>query len=404
MTERLYYADWRLLAFTARVEDLIPMEDRTAVVLDRTAFYPTGGGQPHDVGVLGGCPVVDVIEEAETKRILHIVPGRPEFARGDEITGEIDARRRADFMQQHTGQHILSQAFLRVAGAETRSVHLGEETSTIDLALESPDEDAIRRAEELASQIVFEDREVHSHIVSPEHLSRFPLRKEPAVAGCARIVEIADFDWSPCGGTHAHRTGEVGMIAVRGWERAKRMCRVEFVCGGRALRDYRRANDAATSVALLLTTGRDEIPARVAHLLEQQKHLAKRARELSRQVAEAEAERMAREASIIGSLRVVARAFRDRTSDEVRLLARALIEQRPIVVLFGVGEPDGARLIFARSGDVSVNMAELLRSVCSSLGGRGGGAADFAQGAITNSDQLDHAVGLALDLLKRYPS
>ncbi|HXF06760.1 MAG TPA: alanyl-tRNA editing protein [Blastocatellia bacterium] len=276
MTERLYYTDWRLLTFTARVEDLITMGDRTAVVLDRTAFYPTGGGQPHDVGLLGGLRVVDVVEDSQGERILHIVHGRPEFTPGDEITGEVDSRRRTDFMQQHTGQHILSQAFLRVAGAETRSVHFGEETSTIDLTLESPDEDVIRRAEELASQIVFEDREVRCHIVAPEQLVQFPLRKEPAVTGCARIVEIADFDWSPCGGTHAHRTGEVGLIAVRGWERAKRMCRVEFVCGGRALRDYRRANDAARAVASLLTTGREEIPARVAHLLQEHRHSLRR--------------------------------------------------------------------------------------------------------------------------------
>lgn len=401
MTERLYYTDWRLLTFTARVEDLIAMEDRTAVVLDRTAFYPTGGGQPHDVGVLGGLRVVDVVEDSQAERILHIVQGQPEFALGDEITGEVDSRRRTDFMQQHTGQHVLSQAFLRVAGAETRSVHFGEETSTIDLALESPDEDAIRRAEELASQIVFEDREVRCHIVTPEQLVQFPLRKEPAVTGCARIVEITDFDWSPCGGTHAHRTGEVGLIAVRGWERAKRMCRVEFVCGGRALRDYRRANDAAKAVASLLTTRREDIPARVAHLLEEHRHSLRRIRELTRRLAEEEAERLAREAPMIGAIRLVARAFRDRTNDDVRLLARTLIKHNQIVVLFGVCEPNGARLIFARSADLPMDMVELLRSVCLSLGGSGGGAPDFAQGAIKDGDRVDHALGLALDAIKR---
>lgn len=401
MTERLYYTDWRLLTFTARVEDLIAMEDRTAVVLDRTAFYPTGGGQPHDVGVLGGLRVVDVVEDSQAERILHIVQGQPEFALGDEITGEVDSRRRTDFMQQHTGQHVLSQAFLRVAGAETRSVHFGEETSTIDLALESPDEDAIRRAEELASQIVFEDREVRCHIVTPEQLVQFPLRKEPAVTGCARIVEITDFDWSPCGGTHAHRTGEVGLIAVRGWERAKRMCRVEFVCGGRALRDYRRANDAAKAVASLLTTRREDIPARVAHLLEEHRHSLRRIRELTRRLAEEEAERLAREAPMIGAIRLVARAFRDRTNDDVRLLARTLIKHNQIVVLFGVCEPNGARLTFARSADLPMDMVELLRSVCLSLGGSGGGAPDFAQGAIKDGDRVDHALGLALDAIKR---
>jgi alanyl-tRNA synthetase len=395
MTERLYYADWQILTFTARVQRLIPMGDRTGVILDRTAFYPTGGGQPHDVGILGGLPVVDVIDDPDTDRILHILQGQPAFAVGDEVTGEVDRKRRTDFMQQHTGQHILSQAFLRVAGVETRSVHLGTETATIDLAWEFPDQELIHRAEELASQIVFEDRDVRSYLVSPEELAQFPLRKEPAVSGCARIVEIADFDWSPCGGTHARRTGEVGMIAVRGWERAKRMCRIEFVSGGRALADYRRANTAARAVAFLLTTARDDIPQKVARLLAEQKETLARWRELARQVAEIEAERMVREAPQVGTVRLVVRSFDDRTSEDVRALARALMRHPRLIALLGVCEPDAARLIFGRSSDLSLNMSDVLRSVCLRFDGRGGGAPDFAQGAIRESHRLEEALAWA---------
>lgn len=403
MTERLYYTNSKLLTFTAQVQELARLGDRVGVVLDQTAFYPTGGGQPHDVGLLGDVPVVEVVE-GESGKIVHVVAREPEFRPGDEVTGEVDERRRMDFMQQHTGQHILSQAFIRLAGLETRSVHMGEEFSTIDVAMEQPDEGLIRRAEELANRIVFEDREVRFHQVVPDDLSRFPLRKEPAVSGCARIIEIADFDWSPCGGTHAHRTGEVGLIAVRGWERAKKMCRIEFVCGGRTLRDYRLANEAAKSVSLLLTTARDDIADKVARLVEENKQQSKRIRELAAVAAEVEAGRLYEEAEAVGNFRLAARVFTDRSSDEARLLARKLTDRGGVVVLFGVREQGAARLIFARSADLSVNMSELIRSVCQQYDGRGGGAPDLAQGAIKDAQMLNRAIAAAVDAVKRTSS
>jgi alanyl-tRNA synthetase len=404
MTERLYYANTRLLRFTAQVQELTTLGDHIGVVLDQTAFYPTGGGQLHDVGILGGVPVIDVVEDEAGDKIIHLVAAEPEFRPGDEVAGEVDERRRIDFMQQHTGQHILSQAFIRVAGIETRSVHMGEEFSTVDLAMEQPDESLIRQAEELANQIVFEDREVKFHQVAPEELSRFPLRKEPAVIGCARIIEISDFDWSPCGGTHAHRTGEVGLIAVRGWERAKRMCRVEFVCGSRALRDYRLANDAAKFVSLMLTTARDDIADKVARLIEENKQQSKRIRELAAIAAEVEAGRLYEEAEEVGTFRLVARVLADRSSDEARLLARKLVERSGVAVLFGVREAATARLIFARSADLATNMSELIRSVCQQFDGRGGGAPDLAQGAIKDGQRLDRAIAAAVDAVKRTSS
>lgn len=400
MTERLYYADSKRLKFSARVVALRPQGERCGVVLSQTAFYPTGGGQPHDTGRLGGTPVLDVSETEGGGEIEHWLAASPAFGPGDEVVGEVDAPRRLEFMQQHTGQHILSQAFLRAGNIETRSVHMGEEISTIDLAMESPDEALIRRAEAWANQIVFEDREVTRHEVSETELSRFPIRKEPAVSGCVRLIEIRDFDWSPCGGTHAHRTGEVGLIVVRGWERAKRMTRIEFACGVRALRDYRLANETARTVARLLTTGRDASPEKVAQLLEENKQQLRRLRELAAIAADVEAERLYRDAECLSGARIIARVFTDRGPEEARLLARKLTDRGGVIVLFGLDHGGAGRLLFTRSAGMGYDMNEWLRAVCRSFDGRGGGSPDMAQGGIKEHTALERALRAAVEHIK----
>ena len=223
-TGRLYFRDSRLLEFTGTVIAIRSSDGGDSVVLDRTAFYPTGGGQPNDLGTLSDVEVSDVLED-ESGAIYHKLAGASSFAVGAVV-------------------------------AETRSFHMGAETSTIDVDWQSPSEKLIRVAENIANEIVFEDRPMIVHLVSEEEAGRFPLRKETPVQGDIRIIEVEDFDWSPCGGTHASRTGQVGLIAVRSYERAKKMTRIEFVCGGRALREYRLARDTAFGVARLLSAER----------------------------------------------------------------------------------------------------------------------------------------------------
>src|SRR6267142_3701630 len=233
-TERLYYQDSRLLEFDALVTGLSELDDgQIAVTLDRTAFYPTGGGQPTDTGTLGGARVVDCID-AEGEGVLHVIQGpAPEV--GDTVHGKIDWPRRLDHLQQHTGQHILSAAFVHLFDAPTRSFRVLEHECEIDVALDDPTGERIEQAVDLANQIIWESRPIEIRQVTSEEAAALPLRKEPARAGELRIIEIHDFDLTPCGGTHAKSTGEVGVIVVRSWERAKGLARIQFMAGTRAL-------------------------------------------------------------------------------------------------------------------------------------------------------------------------
>src|SRR5467141_398048 len=234
-TERLYYHDSRLLEFDATVIGVSERDDgQIAVILDRTAFYPTGGGQPTDTGTLAEARVVDCID-VESDGVLHMIQGSvPEI--GDRVHGKIDWLRRLDHLQQHTGQHILSAAFIQLFDAPTLSFRVLEHECEIDVALER-----IEQAVDLANQIMWESRPISIRQVTSAEAATLPLRKEPAREGELRVIEIEDFDLTPCGGTHARSTGEVGVIAVRSWERAKGLTRMQFMAGVRVVADYRKA-------------------------------------------------------------------------------------------------------------------------------------------------------------------
>ena len=392
-THKLYWHDARQTSFTAQVADVLVQGDQRFLLLDQTAFYPESGGQPADRGTIGQAAVTDVSIN-DDGQILHRVTGHADFAVGDEVAGVVDAARRLEMTQQHTGQHILSQAFFQLFGAETRGFRITGSTAEIDLTLElQPDEisRAITQAEDLANAIVFDNREIRTHLVTPEEAAQMPLRKESFISDCVRVIEIADFDWSPCGGTHAQRTGEVGLIVVRGWERAKQMTRVHFVCGGRALQDYRAANQAAEAVARSLTVGRDEITEAVSRLQDENKQLQRRARALAELAATAEARELIETTAAENGARVVSRSFDDRSLDEIKLLAHRLVAHSGVVALLAARERETARLVFARSADVKTDLNAAMRRACELLGGRGGGRPDFAQGGGA-AEHLDRAL------------
>jgi alanyl-tRNA synthetase len=382
MTIKLYWNDSHLTCFNAGVVDSWPEGSQRVVALNQTAFYPTGGGQPCDTGSINGVRVVDVEIDGDG-RILHRLDSDVSFAAGEEVACEIDWRRRREMIQQHTGQHILSQAFFQLFGAETKGFRINDREAEIDLTLEArPDEieSAIARAEELANDIVFDNREIRAYQVTPAEAAALPLRKESSVADCIRVIEIADYDWSPCGGTHAKRTGEVGLIAVRGWERAKKMTRVHFICGARALNDYRGANRSVDAIARKFTVGREEAESSVARLLDENKRLSRRARELSGVVATVEAQELIEAAGPVGGARIVSKVFEDRDIEELKMLAHRLAEGDNVVALLASKENGTARLVFARSANLSADMNALMRTACERLGGRGGGRPEFAQG------------------------
>jgi len=397
-TQRLYFDDSSVLEFSATVLDVKPSPRGDCIVLDRTAFYPTGGGQPNDIGTLDEVNVVDVFED-ESGVIYHLVDQSNVIASGKNVDGRIDRARRLDHMQQHSGQHVLSQAFVQACGAETRSFHLSGQTSTIDIELQSPTDDSMRAAEDLANAIVFDDRPMRIHLVNEDEASRLPLRKETAVKGDIRVIEIEDFDWSPCGGTHAARTGQIGMIAIRSYERAKKMTRVEFVCGVRALADYRAANKTAVTVARSFSAERDSSPELVKQALQENKSLHKRVRELLEVAMRAEASELLDAAVERNGFKIVQAIFEGRELEEVRILALQIVQRELSVALLGTRSTEGARLVFARSKSLTQNMGQLLAEACAMLGGRGGGRPDSAQGGGPNAEKLEDAIRVAFDKL-----
>jgi len=418
LTERLYYNDSHLIEFEARVVDVTErVSGWTAVVLDRTAFYPTGGGQPSDTGTLNGSRVVECIDDGE-RGVLHVVQGFAP-ARDTIVAGRVDWARRLDHMQQHTGQHILSQAFVQLFNAPTKSFRVLESSCEIDIELANPTVEIMERAVELANNVVWEDRAITIHNVSAEAATAMRLRKEPSREGELRLIEIEGFDLTPCGGTHAYRTGEVGMIAMRSWERAKGLTRVEFVAGMRALADYRRANKSAREVAALFSCGRDDVAQHATQLVEENKELRRQVRALEEMAAHVEAERLWSAASpradgtvivtqVFGAVVGDAGAPKSQPgavgagvsgvldAEFLKKVAHALISYPRTVALLGVSDKDTARLVFARSADAPGDMNALMREACALLDGRGGGKPDMAQGGGKNvgklQETIDHAV------------
>src|SRR5215470_11945619 len=383
VTERLYYSDSHLFEFDARVVDVTDrVSGWTAVILDRTAFYPTGGGQPSDTGTLNGARVVECIDDGDNG-VLHVFQGTAP-SRDALVHGRVDWSRRLDHMQQHTGQHILSQAFVTLFNAPTKSFRVLEASCEIDVDLNNPTSEVIERAVELANNVIWEDRAITIRNVTSTEAAELPLRKEPARDGDLRLIEIEGFDLTPCGGTHAFRTGEVGMIAVRAWERAKGLTRIEFVAGTRALADYRKANKSAREVAALFSTGRDDVPQLAAQMVEEHKDLNRRLRALEELAAEVEAEKL------LASARdgVVSQIFDGRDAESLKKLAQALIAKSGVVALLASRDKDTARLVFARSADASGDMSLLMREGCAMLDGRGGGKPELAQGGGKNISKI----------------
>ena len=390
LTRRLYYEDSQRDRFEAVVLSARPEGPATTVVLDATAFYPGGGGQPADRGQLGDRAVLDVGAEGDV--VWHRLDGA--IAEGARVEGRLDWQRRFDHMQQHTGQHILSQAFIEAAKAETRSFHLGEEIVTIDVAHPGPDADLLRRVEDLANRVVWEDRPVVTHVVPPERARDYPLRKSPDVVGDVRIVEVEKFDWSACGGTHVARSGQVGMIAIVGTERYKGGTRIAFVCGGRALKRLRDAGQILRGLCLEFTSGEADLPRAVARLKGERSKLEGRLKPLLAESLAREAESLLGRAERGAGAPVVAGWFPERDPSETAALA-AQITARGGVALLVAGKDDSgmARAHFsAPKGTISVGA--ILTELCRAYGAKGGGRPEAAQGAIP-ADRAQEAIEAA---------
>jgi alanyl-tRNA synthetase len=356
------------------------MDDRdghVVAVLDRTAFYPTSGGQPFDTGTLGGQVVVDVFDQ-DDGTIAHVLGASgAQLRAGDSVSGEIDWVRRFDHMQQHTGQHVLSAAFDRIFGVRTVSFHLGADFSTIDLAREmTPAE--IAASEDAANTIVWEDRPVAIRFSSREDAAAMPLRKEPKREGTLRLIDVEGWDLSACGGTHVARTGAIGVIAVQAWERFKGGQRLEFLCGGRALGRFRVLRDAVQASGRLLSVLPGELPAAVERLQAEAKDRKRESAALQTELSRFRAVELAASAELVGGVRFVGTEI-DADANGLKALASAVTGSPGFfVALASTSTP--TLVVVARSADVAVSAQQILAAVVSRFGGRGGGRPELAQG------------------------
>ncbi len=380
MTERLYYTDPYLTEFEADVLDVQRLDARHGIVLDRTAFYPTSGGQPFDTGTLGAARVVDVVDRDDGS-ILHIVEGDPPQGR---VAARVDWERRFEHMQQHTGQHVLSAAFERLLGVRTTSFHLGSAGSTIDLAREvTPAE--IDTAEDAANRVVWDDWPVTIRFVDAEDAQALPLRKESSRTGQLRIIEVEGFDVSACGGTHVARTGAIGLIAVSAWERFRGGSRIEFRCGVRALRAHRQLRDIVAAGIKLVSVGPDELAQGIERVQTENKELKRRAKDLETRLAGYDAEVFGARATEIGKMRLVLESVPDVDMNGLKTIAQA-ISARPghAAVLCTAASP--LSVVIVRAEDVSLDAAGLLKQLIARLGGKGGGRPELAQGGGLNAE------------------
>lgn len=391
-TKRLYYTDSYTTRFDATLLAVTEHEGRPALLLDQSYFYPTSGGQANDLGTINDWPVVDVVA-GEGGQIFHVLAALPDPGPDPApvlapVQGEIHWSRRYDHMQQHSGQHLLSQLFYRLYKMETVSVHFGEQESTLDLDAATVTHGELARAEEAANDLVYQALPISAYFVSDAELARVPLRRPPKVSGEIRIVEIQEFDYSACGGTHVHTTAEIGPIKLVRQERRRGQTRITFLCGKRAIADYARKHDLLTQAAAVYSTDVAQVPELMMRAQEQVKTLQRQVDELSTQLLVHEVEGIAATATTMGEHQVVVQSWADRPVDAVKTLANLLQERPNTIALLATTAGGKATVIFARSANVDVHMGNLLRDALKAFGGGGGGRPEFAQGGGVAVEQI----------------
>ena len=405
LSKRLYYEEPYLQEFKGKILEKIKIDDKPALILDNTCFYPTSGGQPNDLGYIQSVPIVDVIEDNE--RIIHILKQGIEEECGDTVIGKIDWKRRFDHMQQHSGQHILSAAFEKLWNAETVSFHLGDEVCTLDIMKDDITPEEVKRGEVLANNVVLENKPIKTYFVNKEEVNKLNLRKIPPQKGDIRIVEIKDFDICACCGTHCGTTGEVGLIKILRWEKRGAKIRLDFICGKRSLKDYYWKNELIKNISNKLTIKDTELGETVERMLEERKETRKELREIKEKLQEYEAKKLIDETSIRDNgIKIINKVFEEKNFQEVRELVQKIINlDDNVVVLAGIkskGEGERVKILFACSRVLKYDMNRLIREAGKFIEGRGGGAPNFAQAGGKRVEGIHEALDFALKNLKDF--
>lgn len=397
MTTRLYYHDSFLYDFDAEIQDVLD-SPRPALVLDRTAFYPTSGGQVFDTGWItsdGNNKVrVSEVADAEDGRVVHYVEALSnDLKPGSKVRGQIDAPRRRDHMQQHSGQHVLSAAFIRLYGMATVSFHMAEDYCSIDLDTPTLTKDQVEAAERLANEIILENRSVDIRFVTRDEAGKLGLRKlPPTERDELRLIDVHDFDLTACGGTHVSQTGQIASILLRKVEKVRQVWRVEFVAGLRAVATARRDYTTLTETAALFSAHIYDVPQQARKSLDEIRSVRKQLEQSHEELAEAQAVGLLGETPEANGRKLVVRTFSDRDLNFVKLLAQKLTRLSPHVVALLATTAPQPSLVFAQSGGQPFDMGALMKETMAKLGGRGGGSKDMAQGGIPNPSGIEEAL------------
>jgi alanyl-tRNA synthetase len=409
MTERLYYHDSFLYEFDAEVLEVVEAAGQTALVLDRTAFYPASGGQVFDTGWItsagGESPKLRVTEVAERNDgfILHIVEGANTLGRAGRVHGAIDADRRRDHMQQHSGQHVLSAAFIRLFDMPTVSFHLGADSCTLDLDTKILTREQVEAAEALANQITTENRSVGIRFLTSEEAQKLGVRKLPPVEReKLRLIDIRDFDLTACGGTHVNATGQIGSILLRKIEKVRQGWRVEFVCGKRAVVTARRDYATVTGAAELLSSHIWEVPEHIRKAQEEARATRKLSERLLDELADLHASRLLADTPENHGRKIVACVFPDRDLTFIKLLAQKITRESSAAIAILASTSDPPALVFAQSPGQPFDMGALTKEALVTLGGRGGGSRDMGQGGPARVDDLPAVMTEVANRLRGY--
>ncbi|WP_176548388.1 alanyl-tRNA editing protein [Bacillus toyonensis] len=388
MEQKLYYIDAYTKDFTTKIiKQDYDKEGNLYVVLNETAFYPTGGGQPYDTGTLNGTLVTNV--EEVNGEIRHFIAEQLET---EEVEGKINWERRFDHMQQHTAQHILSAAFWDHFNIPTIGFHLGKETVTIDLETENLHAETIEKAVQIANNIVFENHPIRIQWMNLEEAKTLPLRKEPTLTENIRVVIIENFDYNGCGGTHPRRTGEVGLIQVLNWERNKGGIRLTFIAGWRTLKLMGQQQQIMKDVSKQLNSSDTDIPAKVAQLLISQKENEKAIQTMNEKLLFAEANELLQQSAEIHAGLLISKVFINRSMQEVAKLSAIITEQQEhAITYFVIENDDKLQCILACGKTVTLDMNALLKDALPAIEGKGGGNKKSARGggkAIMSGDKF----------------
>jgi alanyl-tRNA synthetase len=405
MTDRLYYKDSFLYDFDAEVRD-VKDSPRPAIILDRTAFYPSSGGQLHDTGhitLANNDHKFRVTEVADTEdgHVVHYLEAPlKDLPPGIRIHGQVDAARRRDHMQQHTAQHVLSAAFIELFDMATVSFHMADDYCSIDLETPSLTEQQIESAERRANEIILENRPVSIRYVAREEAASQGLRKPPAEGHDElRLIDIQNFDLSACGGTHVNSTGQIAGLLCRKFEKVRQGWRVEFVAGQRAVSTARCDFRALTETAALFSANIYDVPAQARKSLDEMRSLRKQNEQISAELASAQAANLLAETPEQNGRRLIVRSFVDRDLNSLKLLAQKLTRQAVNAIALLAAESPQPVLVFAQSPGQPNDMSALLKQAVATAGGRGGGSKDLAQGGVPNGVALASALSSAAQSL-----